>query len=237
MEFTAWLTSPSARSSSTDWASSRVRVLDLAFEGRVGVLQLGRHAVELVAERLQLVAGLDRDALRQIAAADACRAVAQRTDRNDHPAGEIQARKRSQHECRHEQRSGALDRGVKGRIGLFYRQLDEYEPAQRANPGMRAQNLAILHVADDRRRVLMHVELRRERRAHLIKPRQVGVAQHHADVRMGDQAPLRIDHVGLPVLSDLDLRHYVPDEFQAHFRDDRTVFTSNAGHCQRHVGL
>jgi len=41
---------------------------------------------ELVGQAFQLVAGLDRDALFEIAAADLCRALPQRLDRNDHPA-------------------------------------------------------------------------------------------------------------------------------------------------------
>ena len=44
--------------------------LDLALEGRIRILKLGRHAVELLAERLELVTGVDRDSVGQIAAAD-----------------------------------------------------------------------------------------------------------------------------------------------------------------------
>src|SRR4029078_7588466 len=59
-------------------------LLDLALERRVQVLKLCRHAVELIAERLKLVAGIDRYSLREIAATDPGRAVAQHADRNDH---------------------------------------------------------------------------------------------------------------------------------------------------------
>ena len=45
--------------------------LDLALERGVGALQLRRHVVELFAERLQLVAGLDGDAVIERARADA----------------------------------------------------------------------------------------------------------------------------------------------------------------------
>ena len=49
-------------------------LLDLLFQAGIGFLQLARHVVELVGERLELVPGLDRDALGEIAAADARRA-------------------------------------------------------------------------------------------------------------------------------------------------------------------
>ena len=42
----------------------------LALERRVGFAQMRRHPVELIAERFQLVAGVDREPLVEIAAAD-----------------------------------------------------------------------------------------------------------------------------------------------------------------------
>ena len=56
-------------------------LLDLAFEVGVGLLKLPSHEIELLGERLQLVAGLDIDAARQIAPADAGRALLQGPDR------------------------------------------------------------------------------------------------------------------------------------------------------------
>ena len=46
-------------------------LLDLAFERRIGALQLGRHVVELFAELLQLVSRLDRDAVIERSGTDA----------------------------------------------------------------------------------------------------------------------------------------------------------------------
>src|SRR5262249_50141091 len=43
--------------------------LDLAFKERIGVLQLFRHAVELVGQRFKLVAGPYRNALSEMPAA------------------------------------------------------------------------------------------------------------------------------------------------------------------------
>ena len=61
-------------------------LLDLLFQVGVGFLEPSAHVVELVGEAFQFVAGLDRDALREIAAADPRRAGAQRLDRHHHAA-------------------------------------------------------------------------------------------------------------------------------------------------------
>src|SRR6516164_5702628 len=63
-------------------------LLHLFFEVRVGLLQLSRHVVELLAERFKLVAGSNRDALGQVTAADAGGASAQRLDWAHHLARE-----------------------------------------------------------------------------------------------------------------------------------------------------
>ena len=68
------------------------------FEVGVGFLQPARHVVELIGKRFQLVAGLDRDALGEIAAADAGGAGAQRLDRDDHSARQEQPGDESQGE-------------------------------------------------------------------------------------------------------------------------------------------
>ena len=52
-------------------------LLDLAFEVGVGFLELPGHEIELLGERLQLVAGLDIDAALKIAPADAGGALLQ----------------------------------------------------------------------------------------------------------------------------------------------------------------
>src|SRR5262249_50999478 len=49
-------------------------LLDLLFQAGVGFLQLARHVVELIRERFELVAGLDGDALAEVAATEACSA-------------------------------------------------------------------------------------------------------------------------------------------------------------------
>ena len=48
----------------------------------------------------------------------------------------------------------------------------------------------------------------------LRKLRQIGVAQHQADVGMGDEPPCCIDYVRPSALADFDLGYHVPDEFE-----------------------
>ena len=54
---------------------------------------------------------------------------------------------------------------------------------------------------------------------------------------MSDQAPSRIDHIGLAVFANLDLRDDVPDELKIDFRDAHTGVASRTGERQRHVRL
>ena len=75
------------------------------------------------------------------------------------------------------------------------------------------------------------------RRLHLQKLRHVGVAQHQADIRMGDQAALGADHIGMTALADLDLRHHVPDQLQIDLGDADAGVLAGAGQRQRHVGF
>ena len=72
-------------------------LLDLVFQVGIRFLQPRAHFVELVSEAFQFVAGLDRDALAEIAGADACGARAQRLDRADHASRQQDPRKHSKH--------------------------------------------------------------------------------------------------------------------------------------------
>jgi len=51
-------------------------LVDLLLQAGVGFLQAPRHVVELVGQQFQLVAGLDCDALLEVAGADLRRALA-----------------------------------------------------------------------------------------------------------------------------------------------------------------
>src|SRR5215470_15462230 len=82
-------------------------LLDLASKVSIGVLQLFCHGVELVGECFKLVAGSYRNALGEIAAADAGGASAQRLDRHYHAAREEQPGQECQGKAREQQRAGA----------------------------------------------------------------------------------------------------------------------------------
>src|SRR6185312_5346150 len=63
------------------------------------------------------------------------------------------------------------------------------------------------------------------------------VAQHEADVRVGNQMAPFIDHISLPTLPNLDLRDHVPDECEVDLSDGDAGVTSDAAYRERHVGL
>ena len=126
--------------------------LDLAFERGVGALQLRRHAIELFAEHLQLVAGLDGDAMIERAGTDAGGAGGERADRHHHHAGKDQRREQRQREARHQDDGGACDGGIERLIGLAFRNLHEHQPIERARFGIRGQYALAALIERDRSR-------------------------------------------------------------------------------------
>ena len=189
------------------------------------------------ARALKLVAGLDRDALAKIARADAGGAAPQRLDRHHHPAGEKEARDQGEQQTGEQQQDRALDRGVERRISFLDWQFDEHEPAERRDrciSGQHAPAANVLGFLDLVGRRCLHV---RARSLDLREVREVGVAQHEADVRMRDQPPLPVDDIGLTTLADLDLGDNVPDQLEIDLGDGDAGIAPRAGERQRHVGF
>src|SRR5207302_5018733 len=62
------------------------------------------------------------------------------------------------------------------------------------------------------RKLIVRISL--ERRLHLLEMRHVRLAQHQADVRIGDEMTRAVDDVGFALLADLDARDDVPDELE-----------------------
>ena len=63
----------------------------------------------------------------------------------------------------------------------------------------------------------------------------VSVAQHKADIGMGDQAAGGVDHVGAAVAGEFDLGKDVPDELQIDLGNAHAGVTSRSGQRQRHI--
>ena len=74
------------------------------------------HAVELVGERLELVAGVDVDLLVELAGADTLRAFVERPDGTHHAARERKRAECGEHEPAEQQQRGAHDRRVELRV-------------------------------------------------------------------------------------------------------------------------
>ena len=117
-------------------------VLDLLLEGGVRLVELGRHAVELVGEPLELVAGLHVDPLVERARADPRRARLERVDRGRHAPRQEEARQDRQRDADEEEPDGAVGGRVEGRERLAERLLDEDPPAERRDRRRRRQDLA-----------------------------------------------------------------------------------------------
>ncbi len=87
--------------------------LHLELETGIGPLQPRSHVVELVGERLELIAGSNRDALVKIAVTDARRAFAQGANGRHQPARKKRAGQQGQSERREQQGARALYGSVK----------------------------------------------------------------------------------------------------------------------------
>ncbi len=109
----------------------RGRALDhLVLEHGTALLQARRHQVELVAELLELVAGVDRDALVELAAPDPQCSFAECPDRRDEPAAQHDAGENRPDQRHHENGERAQDRGVDRRKGFLLRQVDHDAPVE-----------------------------------------------------------------------------------------------------------
>ena len=210
---------------------------DLALEVGVGFLQAAGHVVELVGERLDLVAGLDGDALAEVTAAEAGGAGAQRVDRHHHAPREEHASRKGERERAEQDEPGALQRRIERRVGLRDRGLDENEPAEGRDRRRSDQHLVPGDVFGLLDLLAIVAGYLGAGAAHLGKLRHVGVAQHQADVGVGNEPPGGIDHVGPSMPGKFDLRQHVPDQFQVDLGDAHAGVAPRAGERQRHVGL
>ena len=211
--------------------------LHLLFQIGIGFLQPSGHVIELIGERLQLVAGLDRDALREIAAADPRSSGPQSLDRHHHPARQEYAGERRETECAKQNQSRALYRGNQRLISLIHRQFDEHRPAERRHRRKSRQHPPALDIGRGFDVVRRNTLLLSLCRLNLGKTRHVRVAQDQADVRVRDQAALSIHHISVAALADLDFRHHVPDQLEIDFRDAHAGVAARTGERQRHVRL
>ena len=214
-------------------------LVDLALEAGVRLLELRGHLVELVAQRLQLVAGPDVDPLVELARADPRGADLQRLDGRDHAPDEQQARPDRQQYAQHQQDDRALDRVVEGRQRLVERLLHEHRPPQGRDRGVGGHHAPVLEVARDRD---LLAPLRGRRRTgegalDLVEPGERRVLQHEAHVRMRDQDTLTVDDEDMAGLADLDLGHDVPDELQIDVGHGDAGALAAPGDGDRHVRL
>src|SRR6185369_12746570 len=92
--------------------------LDLALERGMVILKLGRHAVKLITQCLKLIAGLDRNALIEIATSDSGRTVSQGPDRDHHSARQEGASQYREAQRGNHQHARPKDRGIDWRIGF-----------------------------------------------------------------------------------------------------------------------
>ena len=129
-------------------------VLDFLLQPRVRLAQLRGHAVELVGQRLEFVAGPDVDFLVELALADLLRAFLQRADRPHHAAREPPGSQRREQQAGDDEHARAHDGRIERGVNLRHRLLDEHLPAQRLDARESGQDLFAGEVAREARRFL-----------------------------------------------------------------------------------
>src|SRR5262245_27710517 len=93
-------------------------LLDPPLERRIGSLELRSHVVELLAQDLEFVAGLDGDTLAQITTPNSRCASLERFNRADHPTRKQEASDDGKPKRGKEQCAGTVDRSINRCVGL-----------------------------------------------------------------------------------------------------------------------
>ncbi len=210
---------------------------DLLLQRRVGFLEAGAHVVEAVGQALHLVARPHHDAVVELAAADARGTGRQRPDRHHHAPRQPDAGEQGETETQSEHEEGAAQRLVDRLQRLAERQVDEHQPAQRADRRRGREDVAAQPVARDGRDVDAGVARAIERHGNVRDTAEVGLAQHDADVGVGDEQAALVDHVGGAGLADLDARDHVPDELEVDLGHRHPGRAAAAGDAHGDVGL
>ena len=77
----------------------------------------------------------------------------------------------------------------------------------------------------------------RQRPLHLRQTSKDRCRADEAQVRIGDQASLVVDHEGVTLVADTDRADHVPDELQVHVGDRHARLLADMRERDRHVGL
>ena len=173
---------------SSEFVSSLRALVDLALEAGVRLAQLRRHPVELVGERLQLVAGAHVDRWSRSPSPIRCAPSSSVRIGRTMPRASASAPSAEITRPASSRSAGAHDRRVELRVHLGHRLLDEHLPAERRSAPRQTSTGVPAKVGHDRGLAGAGAV---ERGLHVRELREIRLAQHEADVGIGDEEPLR----------------------------------------------
>jgi hypothetical protein len=130
----------------------------LDFKARISLVQLAGHAVELIGELFQLVAGRDVDAMAEVAGAETPCARAQRCDRNQHPARQQCAGQDRNREPKPDQQGDPHQLIADRRQRQRRRLLEQHEPAELRRHGRRGQYRMAVAIGARRARLAVRLD-------------------------------------------------------------------------------
>ena len=205
--------------------------LDLGFKADIRLLQLARHAVELVGQFLQLVGGMDVDALAEIAGAEPPRAGAQCRDRNQHAARQQRAGEDRDQKPERDQKCYPPQLIADRRQRQRGRLLVEHQPAEFRNGVGCGQHRLAAGVGAGSLRLAVRLDQCGDLRQRGHIPGHLGALggarQHLAAL---------VDHIGGRDLADLGIAEEIRQETQIDFGDGDTGVDARMRQRDRHIG-
>ena len=188
-------------------------LLDLLLQLCIRLLKLAGHVIELACQGLEFVATTNDDRFVQLSSGKLLCPALYGLDRMHHAPRHIKACQHGKGQPRNKQQAGSLQRRIQGRKGFNERLLHQHCPAQRRDAHIGGEHFLALRASRNRnRRPAVFVDA--PGRTNLWQFGEVLLLQDIADVRMRDQSPAAVHHIGKAFLADADAGDHVPDELQ-----------------------
>ena len=209
-------------------------LIHLSLKPDVGFLELAGHVVELARQGFEFVAGTDDNRLVQLSCRELHRTALDGLYWIHHVPCHIKTCHHGERQPCHEQQARTLQRLVQGCKSFGERLLHQHCPVERCNAHIGGEHLLALGASRNRnRRPPIFIDA-----PGCTNLRQLGevlLLQDIADIRMRDQLPTAVDHIGEAFLADADAGNNVPYKLQVDLRQrDGAPDTADG---DSHVGL
>ena len=199
-------------------------------QARIGFLQLAGHPVELVGELLDLVLGVDLDAVVELAGSQPPRAGLQLVDRHHHVPRQQYSGDDGEREAQSQQPADPDQEAVDRRDRLVERLLEQHEQIDARNRGSPDQHLMPAGIFADRGRLGAD-----NHRGDLGQAGEIG-PDPPVGVGTREQAAVRSHDIGISEPAGVSRGDEIGEEFQVELGDGDAGIAPWMGHGEHHVG-